>query len=94
MRGIKDRAALERFDVTSKISQVTAPSLVIWGRQDVRGSLEEAERAAKLLPAGQWVLYENCGHLPYLEHPDRFNAQVREFVVRVRGGRAAVDRGT
>jgi pimeloyl-ACP methyl ester carboxylesterase len=94
MRGIKDRAALERFDVTSKISQVTAPSLVIWGRQDVRGSLEEAERAAKLLPDGQWVLYENCGHLPYLEHPDRFNAQVREFVVRVRGGCAAVDRGT
>jgi len=30
MRGIKDRAALERFDVTSKISQVAAPSLVIW----------------------------------------------------------------
>jgi 2-hydroxy-6-oxonona-2,4-dienedioate hydrolase len=52
MRGIKDRAALERFDVTSKISQVTAPSLVIWGRQDVRGSLEEAERAAKLCPTG------------------------------------------
>jgi 2-hydroxy-6-oxonona-2,4-dienedioate hydrolase len=94
MRGIKNRAALERLDVTSKISQVTAPSLVIWGRQDVRGSLEEAERAAKLLPDGQWVLYENCGHLPYLEHPDRFNAQVRDFAVRVRGGCTAVDRGT
>jgi 2-hydroxy-6-oxonona-2,4-dienedioate hydrolase len=94
MRGIKNRAALERFDVTPKISQVTAPSLVIWGRQDVRGSLEEAERAAKLLPDGQWVLYENCGHLPYLEHPDQFNRQVGEFVARVRSGSAAGHRGT
>jgi pimeloyl-ACP methyl ester carboxylesterase len=94
MRGIKNRAALERFDVTSKISQVTAPSLVIWGRQDVRGSLEEAERAAKLLPDGQWVLYENCGHLPYLEHPDQFNRQVGEFVARVRSGFAAGHRGS
>src|SRR5262245_60832510 len=57
---------LERFGVTSKIAQVTAPSLVIWGRQDVRGSLEEAERVAKLLPDGQWMVYEDCGHLPYL----------------------------
>jgi len=94
MRGIKNRSALERFDVTPKISQVTAPSLVIWGRQDVRGSLEEAERAAKLLPDGQWVLYENCGHLPYLEHPDQFNRQVGEFVARVRSGFAAGHRGT
>lgn len=94
MRGIKNRAALERFDVTSKISQVTAPSLVIWGRQDVRGSLEEAERAAKLLPDGQWVLYENCGHLPYLEHPAQFNRQVGEFVARVRSGSPAGHRGT
>jgi 2-hydroxy-6-oxonona-2,4-dienedioate hydrolase len=94
MRGIKDRAALERFDVTSKISQVTPPSLVIWGRQDVRGSLQEAERAAKSLPDGQWVLYEECGHLPYLEHPDRFNAQASEFIDRVRGGSRARDRGT
>ena len=94
MRGIKDRTALQRFDVTSKISQVTAPALVIWGRQDVRGSLEEAERAAKLLPDGQWVLYENCGHLPYLEHPHRFNAQVSEFIGRVRSGSGASHRGT
>lgn len=93
-RGIKDRAALERFDVTSKISQVTVPSLVIWGRQDVRGSLEEAERAAKSLPDGQWVLYENCGHLPYLEHPDQFNAQVSEFIRRARSRSAAGHRAT
>ena len=85
MRGIKDRAALERFDVASKTSQLSAPSLVIWGRQDIRGSLEEAEQAAKSLPAGQWVVYENCGHLPYLEHRDRFNSQVGEFIRRVRG---------
>jgi pimeloyl-ACP methyl ester carboxylesterase len=85
MRGIKDMAALKRFDVTARIADITVPSLVIWGRQDIRGNFEEAERCAKALPRGQMVVYENCGHLPYLEYPDRFNAQLRNFLADVRG---------
>lgn len=85
MRGIKDMAALKRFDVTARIADITVSSLVIWGRQDIRGNFEEAERCAKALPRGQMVVYENCGHLPYLEYPDRFNAQLRNFLADVRG---------
>src|SRR6476661_6312418 len=85
MRGIKDVAALKRFDVTARIADITVPTLVIWGRQDIRGNFEEAERCAKTLSRGQMVVYDNCGHLPYLELPDRFNAQLLNFVADVRG---------
>lgn len=85
MRGIKDLAALKRFDVTARIADITVPTLVIWGRQDIRGNFEEAERCAKALSRGQMVVYENCGHLPYLELPDRFNAQLLNFLADVRG---------
>ncbi len=80
MRGIKEFAALKRFDVTSRIAELTVPSLVIWGREDIRGNLEEAERCARALPRGQMTIYEKCGHLPYLEYPERFNRQLTEFL--------------
>ncbi len=85
MRGIKERAALERFDVTKRIADLTTSSLVIWGRHDIRGNLEEAERYAKALPRGEMRIYENCGHLPYLEDPSRFNRELKEFVAKVEG---------
>ena len=54
------------------------------GRQDARGNLEEAERYAASLPRGDLRIYENCGHLPYLEYPDRFNSDLRAFLAKIR----------
>jgi 2-hydroxy-6-oxonona-2,4-dienedioate hydrolase len=84
MRGIKDMDALKRFDVTSRMRELTAPTLVIWGRQDVRGTLLEAEHHAGALPRGHMHVYDQCGHLPYLEYPDAFNTQMRKFLAEVR----------
>jgi pimeloyl-ACP methyl ester carboxylesterase len=85
MRGIKDREALKRFDVTSRIGELKVPTLVVWGRQDIRGNQPEAERCASALLNGRMQIYENCGHLPYLEYPDAFNALMREFLADVQG---------
>ncbi len=81
MRGIKELAALERYDVTARLAEITVPTLVVWGRQDVRGSLSEARSSLPRLPHGRLEIYEDCGHLPYLEYPDRFNALMREFIL-------------
>ena len=84
MRGIKEYKALEHFDVTGRMSELTPPTLILWGRQDARGNLEEAERYAASLPRGDLRIYENCGHLPYLEYPDRFNSDLRAFLAKIR----------
>jgi pimeloyl-ACP methyl ester carboxylesterase len=84
MRGIKESGALKRFDVTSRINQLTLPTLIVWGRQDTRGNLDEAKRHAAALPRGHLRIYENCGHLPYLEYPEQFNSHMRELLVEVR----------
>lgn len=83
MRGIKDMQALQQFDCTARIGDIIAPSLVIWGRQDVRGDLIQAERCAKALPRGSMEIYSDCGHLPYLEYPARFNATLRDFLTEI-----------
>jgi 2-hydroxy-6-oxonona-2,4-dienedioate hydrolase len=80
MRGIMAPAALQSYDVTTRLHKITVPTLVVWGRHDIRGNLEEAFTNAERLPAGRMLVYENCGHLPYLENPAKFNAHVLEFM--------------
>jgi 2-hydroxy-6-oxonona-2,4-dienedioate hydrolase len=84
MRGIKEISALHRFDITARVQELSLPTLVIWGRQDARGDLEEAERFASMLPNGEMLIYEKCGHLPYLEYPERFNSDIAKFLSAVR----------
>jgi pimeloyl-ACP methyl ester carboxylesterase len=80
MRGIMAPAALERYDVTARLDQITIPTLVVWGRHDMRGNFDEAAANVRRLPAGRMIVFEDCGHLPYLEHPSRFNAEFSEFM--------------
>lgn len=84
MRGIKEFEALKRFDVTTRTKDLTVPTCVVWGRQDVRSDLEEARQYITALPRGRLLIYENCGHLPYLEYPDRFNSDLKAFLADVR----------
>lgn len=60
------------FSPSTKIPQIQAPTLVLWGRQD--GILVGAEFAPKFLESLsdarlQWI--EECGHVPHLEQPDQ-----------------------
>jgi 2-hydroxy-6-oxonona-2,4-dienedioate hydrolase len=80
IRGIMSMEALLKYDVTSRLHEITAPTLVIWGRQDIRGQLEEAQHHAARLPRGKILVWDECGHLPYLEKPAQFNAAVEAFI--------------
>jgi 2-hydroxy-6-oxonona-2,4-dienedioate hydrolase len=80
IRGIMSMEALTQYDVTPRLQEIAAPTLVIWGRQDIRGELEEAQRHAARLPRAKMLLWDECGHLPYLEKPAQFNAAVEAFI--------------
>jgi pimeloyl-ACP methyl ester carboxylesterase len=80
IRGIMSMEALQRYDVTSRLQAISTPTLVIWGRQDIRGDLAEAQRHAARLPNGKMIVFEACGHLPYLEKPAEFNASANAFI--------------
>jgi pimeloyl-ACP methyl ester carboxylesterase len=66
------------------MKELTVPTFVVWGRQDVRSDLEEARQYIAALPQGRLLIYENCGHLPYLEYPGRFNSDLKGFLAEVR----------
>jgi pimeloyl-ACP methyl ester carboxylesterase len=80
MMGIGNANALREYDVVARLSEIKCPSLVIWGRQDTRGDMSEAEQNSKNLSSSKFLTFEACGHLPYLEYPDRFNSLVGNFI--------------
>ncbi len=72
-------------ELAAGLGSVTAPALIIWGRQDRIIPVEHAHICHERLPGSRLEIFDNCGHMPQLEHPDRFNVLVLEFL----GSRAA-----
>lgn len=53
-----------------RFGQLTAPGLVIWGRQDPYIAPEFGRLYADTLPNAELVLLDDAGHWPWLDRPD------------------------
>jgi pimeloyl-ACP methyl ester carboxylesterase len=62
------------------IGGIACPVLVFWGRQDRIIPVSHARIAGAKIPNVRVEIFENCGHMPQLEYPDRFNKLVLEFL--------------
>jgi 2-hydroxy-6-oxonona-2,4-dienedioate hydrolase len=80
LRGMMDVDAMRQFEIGDRLKDITVPLLGVWGKQDPRGDYEQAREVFNKLPHAQLVAFEQCGHLPHLEHEDQFNKVVREFL--------------
>ncbi len=65
-----------------RLDRITAPTLVVWGRQDGLIPLAHGERYTARVPGARLVVIEKCGHLPALEQPD----QLCELMTKFLGG--------
>ncbi len=65
--------ALDNYDVTEALGEVTAPALVLRGERDSLISEEMARRTAAAFTNSRLELWD-VGHSPQLEVPERFNA--------------------
>jgi pimeloyl-ACP methyl ester carboxylesterase len=63
-----------------KLPNITARTLVIWGKEDKFVTVAHAEVLRRLLPNVTVEIWENCGHAPQLEHPKRFNETILKFL--------------
>ncbi|MEO1093950.1 MAG: alpha/beta hydrolase [Cyanobacteria bacterium J06638_28] len=66
----------------NKVSHVSMPTLVIWGRQDkILGTRDAAEFVAQL-PQAQLTWIDDCGHVPHLEKPKETAEAICEWLNR------------
>ncbi len=66
-------------DFGDQLSQISQPALILWGRQDQILGVKDADRFQQLLPRGELVWVENCGHVPHLEQPQVTAELIRSF---------------
>lgn len=65
--------------ILAGLSQVTAPTRVLWGQQDRIIPVAHAE-AARAISGACVEVWDGCGHLPMIERPEQFNRLLLEFV--------------
>jgi pimeloyl-ACP methyl ester carboxylesterase len=64
-----------------KLAAVKQPTLIIWGRNDGLTPLaREGEKYKREMPSAQFVVFEQCGHVPQVERAAEFNAAVLKFL--------------
>jgi 4,5:9,10-diseco-3-hydroxy-5,9,17-trioxoandrosta-1(10),2-diene-4-oate hydrolase len=73
--------------IRAGLGTITAPTLILWGRQDRILPVSQALDAAGRIPGARMHLFEQCGHMPNVEYPEEFNRRVLEFLDEGRGSR-------
>lgn len=68
--------------VLERLEAIRCPTRVTVGREDVRADWRRHVAGVERMPAAELVIYEGCGHLPFLEHPERFNRETIEFLTK------------
>ena len=79
LAGLRSPAA-RAFGLYDRLGSVKAPTLLLSGDQDVRGTFDEIAEDAKRIPGIKLRLYEKCGHWPHMEYPEAFNRDVLDFL--------------
>ena len=61
--------------------QVRLPVLACVGRQDKVFPWQGSAYVGEHTPGAKTVFFEQSGHFPYYEEPEKFNEAVRDFVL-------------
>ncbi len=72
--------ALYDYRIRDRLSEVEAPTLVVWGTNDPLVPLWHAFEYEELIPHARVVVFRDTGHVPMLERPVRFNAVLDDFL--------------
>lgn len=74
--------ALTGYDLLDRLERISVPTLLIWGRDDLVVPASDAPGYERRIADAELQIFGECGHLPMLERPTRFNRVVGEFIGR------------
>ncbi len=66
--------------VMKNLGTITAPTLIVWGKQDRILPVKHGYFARENLPDARLHIFDPCGHMPNFERPEDFNTLVMEFL--------------
>lgn len=63
-----------------RLNDIDIPKLILWGKEDEILPFEYGNRIHALMPKARFEFFENCGHVPQFEEPEKFNAMALSFI--------------
>jgi L-proline amide hydrolase len=75
---------IKDWDVTNRLGEINAPTLVTTGRYDEATPLI-GETVSKGIKGSKWVVFEESAHLAHAEEPERYMAVLADFLAGVEG---------
>ena len=67
------------------LNKITAPTLIIWGRQNPFGEVPEAHKMHEDIAGSQLELFDECGHWPQHEQAKLYNDLAIAFLNKHKG---------
>jgi pimeloyl-ACP methyl ester carboxylesterase len=80
LAALRARTQFSLFPVEESLDQINVPTLILWGAQDALIPLAAGTKMNKLIRTSKLVVFDNCGHLPQEEIPERTVDELVNFV--------------
>ncbi|HWI73887.1 MAG TPA: alpha/beta fold hydrolase [Baekduia sp.] len=79
-RSVIDPAG-QRVDATDRLYLAEhVPSLIVWGERDRMIPVKHGREAHALMPHSRFEVFEEAGHFPFNDDPERFVALLHDFI--------------
>jgi pimeloyl-ACP methyl ester carboxylesterase len=72
--------ALLAYDFRDRLEEISCPTLLIWGEQDVLVPTTDADEFERRIAGARKVVFPDTGHMPQLELPAAFNRELLSFL--------------
>ncbi len=83
------REAFDEFlkapDVTSELTKVSVPVLLMWGDRDWYALRQAQDRLLEVMPKAKFITYEGFGHAFHWEDPEQFTRDLVPFLTSPKG---------
>jgi pimeloyl-ACP methyl ester carboxylesterase len=75
-----DFVATDRFDVMGRLHELRLPTLIVGGEDDRWTPPRFQQYFAEHIAGARLIMFPNCGHYPFVERAEAFNAEIERFL--------------
>ncbi len=82
MRIVAIAKSAQRNNLAPELPKIAVPTLLVWGLNDTITPPMVGHEFNRLIPNSELKFIDKCCHAPMMEHPDKFNEMVQDFLVK------------
>ena len=72
--------AMKNWSGVENLKNIKNETLIIWGDKDASYNFDQVDTLNKNIPNSKFEIFKGCSHNVHLEHPQKFNETVKNFL--------------